>query len=397
MFGKQGITFMIFFLSAKMLSPHDFGIYSYALTAVLLLTMMGDFGISTATAKYVAEYNLGKNGKVNAVLFNTTIMIIVLAGGATALMLTFGRLYFGEIYVYVLYLIPLAFLVPLTSLYDGIYRGLKRFRKLALISLGAGLISIFFSYISIRVYGLEGALVAQNAIFLLLLIGLSLGYKGNSLVIDTDIMKTIGKFSLMIGLATTSYFLFSRVAVFVLGKSGYLLEIATYEVLSKLVGLAFLPFAILASVLVPNIAEYYSIGEYGKIYTKFIRYTLVSALCAGLIGLLSYFVYPLIIDFLLPNYRGEIFAMMLVPVLLSQTALIYSSLTNNLIILSPLYARRDMFLKGVLALLNIPACIYLLNKIGYVGPIYATTVITIIGIVYLQGSFFFYIRSKAGL
>src|SRR3989344_477957 len=57
-FAKQGITFLIFILSAKLLTPYDFGIYNYLLAIMFFLIMFGDFGISTATSKYVADFNI---------------------------------------------------------------------------------------------------------------------------------------------------------------------------------------------------------------------------------------------------------------------------------------------------------------------------------------------------
>ena len=56
-FGKQGITFLIFILCAKLLTPYDFGLYNYALAIIFFFIIFGDFGISAATSKYVAEYN----------------------------------------------------------------------------------------------------------------------------------------------------------------------------------------------------------------------------------------------------------------------------------------------------------------------------------------------------
>src|SRR3989344_8344395 len=74
--GQNGITFLIFILCAKLLSPYDFGIYNYALAIIFFLIIFGDFGISTATSKYVAEYNITDKEKLKAVLFNSGIIIL---------------------------------------------------------------------------------------------------------------------------------------------------------------------------------------------------------------------------------------------------------------------------------------------------------------------------------
>jgi len=132
-FGKQGITFLIFILCAKLLSPYEFGIYNYVLAIIFFLIIFGDFGISTATSKYVAEYNVTDKKKLKSVLFNSGIIILGLTLLITLITITIGPWYLKEKYVYVLYLLPLIFLAPMTSLYDGIYRGLKRFKSLAII------------------------------------------------------------------------------------------------------------------------------------------------------------------------------------------------------------------------------------------------------------------------
>ena len=73
--GQQGITFLIFILCAKNLSTYEFGIYNYILAIVLFLVMFSDFGISTATSRYVAEYSVTDKDKLRAVLFNSMTMV----------------------------------------------------------------------------------------------------------------------------------------------------------------------------------------------------------------------------------------------------------------------------------------------------------------------------------
>jgi len=82
-FGKQGITFLIFILCAKLLTPYDFGIYNYVLAIIFFLIIFGDFGISTATSKYVAEYNVTDKQKLKFILFNSLIIIIGLGVGSS--------------------------------------------------------------------------------------------------------------------------------------------------------------------------------------------------------------------------------------------------------------------------------------------------------------------------
>jgi len=104
-FTKQGITFLIFILCAKLLSPYEFGIYNYVLAIIFFLIMFGDFGISTATSKYVAEYNVTNKNKLKSVLFNSALIILTLTILITIITLLFGRWYLQDKYLYVLYLL----------------------------------------------------------------------------------------------------------------------------------------------------------------------------------------------------------------------------------------------------------------------------------------------------
>src|SRR3989344_1876317 len=164
-FGKQGIIFLIFILCAKLLSPYGFGIYNYVLAIIFFLIIFGDFGISTATSKYVAEYNVTDKKKLKSVLFNSGIIILGLTLLITLITITIGPWYLKEKYVYVLYLLPLIFLAPMTSLYDGIYRGLKRFKQLAVLSIIVGILSVPFVFLLVKHYGLIGALISQNLFY----------------------------------------------------------------------------------------------------------------------------------------------------------------------------------------------------------------------------------------
>src|SRR3989344_1528138 len=274
-FGKQGLIFVIFILAAKLLVPYDFGIYNYILAIVFFLIMFGDFGISTATSKYVAEYNITDKNKLKSVLFNSGILILGLTIIISILTLIIGPLYLKEKYVYVLWLLPLIFLAPMTSLYDGIYRGLKRFKQLAIISLIVGFVSIFFVYFLIKAYGLTGALISQNLFYLLLLVSLGLGYKDFDFKINKRVMNEIGKYSFTYGLAIFGYYLFAKVDILILGYFGYINQIAIYELLNKIFLIFLTPFTILGQVLAPKFSELSTKREYPKILVKLRKYTLI--------------------------------------------------------------------------------------------------------------------------
>ena len=117
---KDGVTFVIFVLAAKLLSPYEFGVYNYVLAVIFFLILFGDFGISVAASKYVAEYQVTNPEKLKGVLFNAGLVILVLTILITTATLLYGPRILKDKHIYVLYILPVVFLAPMTSLYDGI-------------------------------------------------------------------------------------------------------------------------------------------------------------------------------------------------------------------------------------------------------------------------------------
>lgn len=296
--GKQGITFLIFFLCAKLLNQYDFGVYNYTLTIVFVLIMFGDFGISTATSKYVAEYNIFNKEKLRSILFNSSIIIFGLTILMSILTIVFGHYYFNDKFIYICYLLPLIFLAPMTSLYDGIYRGLKKFKQLAIISLSVGSVSIFFVYFLINSYGLLGALMSQNIFYLLLLIALGFGYKDFNFKLNKEVIRDISKYSFIIGSVSALYFLFTRVTTLILGHYSLFSAISYYELITKIILFILLPFNIFAQILGPKIILFkkeYAVSSLRKI-------TVTSLIIGLLLFIIVNTILPLIIKIFLPNY-----------------------------------------------------------------------------------------------
>ena len=149
------------------------------------------------------------------------------------------------------------FLAPMTSLYDGIYRGLKKFRQLALLSTGVSVISLGFIYFLIRNYGLTGALLSQNLFYLLLFLTLAFGYRDFLFRLKREILKSVGFYALIIGIIHVSAFLYTRVDILVLGAFDLMVEIGYYEIVNKVLMLMQLPFLVYAQVQAPDMVATY--------------------------------------------------------------------------------------------------------------------------------------------
>ncbi len=381
-FGKEGLTLFIFIICAKLLTPYDFGTYNYILAVIYFLVLFGDFGISTATSKYVAEYNATDKDKLKSVLFNTLIVIICLGTIIALLTVIFGSYFLKEKYVYVLYVIPMLYLAPISSLYDGIFRGLKRFRELAIISLFVGLISIVFVYLLISNYGLIGALISQSLFYLVLVMLLLFVYGNLYIQFDKQLMKTIFNYSLIIGISSISYFLYSRVDILVLGHYGYIEEIGYYELINKGFKLMFLPFGLLAQVVAPNITAYFSKKEYSKIRRKLNFYMKLIIPISVLIAILFYLIFPQIIKFILTEYYVEEMLIAIFILSFLVPTKIWGVFQTQSFIVATGFAKVIAITTLLGGILNIILDIIFINLIGFTGVFWVTLMIHSLNIIF---------------
>jgi len=388
-FGKQGITFLIFIICAKLLIPYDFGIYNYVLAIIFFLIIFGDFGISTATSKYVAEYNATDKKKLKLVLFNSGIIILGLTVIITILTLLFGKLFLGDKYVYVLYLLPLIFLAPMTSLYDGIYRGLKQFKKLAIISVFVGIISLSFVYLLIKSYGLVGALIAQNLFYLILFLALAFGYREFSFKWNKAVMKQIGSYSLVYGLAILGNYLFIRFGILILGYYNYIEELATYQLINQIFMVLLIPFTLLGQVVAPNFAVFSAKKQYKKIYSKAIKYTIYFTLIGIILGLLFYLILPSIFRVFFSNYFSkDYFNLTFLLCLIIYVANVWAATFDAGILIPTGYAKLMAKFYVFLGIFGSLLSIVLVNLFGYFGVVYAFTISSVLMVVGLRVIYF---------
>ena len=374
-FGKHGVTFLIFILCAKLLTPYDFGIYNYALAIIFFLIIFGDFGISSATSKYVAEYNTTNKEKLKYVLFNSGLVILILTVLVSILTILIGPLYFKERYVYILYLLPLVFLAPMTSLYDGIYRGLKQFKKLAIISLIVGIFSISFVYIFVKQYGLVGALISQNFFYAILLISLGFGYREFSFKLNKHIIKEIGKYSFIIGLGSIGYLFYTRIDVILLEHFNYIEEISYFELINKLIMAVGTLFFILGQVTAPNITRNIILKNYESVRKKYIKSIIFSFSCGLIISIILYLFIPYVIkSFLLEYYNNSLLNILRIIIFITPLTFV-SQFMSECFIVATGKARYNL-LTIPFGILNIFLTYLFIQFFGYIGAAYSLLIIT---------------------
>lgn len=391
---KQGMNIYIFFIVLNFSSQTDTGLYSYIASIALLLALLGDFGISTATSKFVAEYYLLDKEKLKTV-FASSLFISFLSSSIFSLILFIGNnLVLHLASIYILFLIILIFLIPITYLQDGILRGLKRFKSLSLVTLAIGAVWLVPVYFLIKYFGIVGALIGQTSFYLALAIALGLVYKEISFKINSKVLKDIVIYSFFCGVASMGYQLFARTDIIILGHFNYLKEIATYDLLNRFFVILTAPFAILAQIIAPDFTQLSVKKEFNNIYSELKKYSIATFLLACIMGIFSFICIPLFIRVFYPAYYDNILFKLL-PI----STLIFianaSTLTIDLGIIIPTgYAKIMTWLYLMLAMVNFIMSLSLLNVFGYIGPIYATLFTSISMIVVIRLIYFKKIKSN---
>lgn len=376
---KDGISFVIFILAAKFLNPYEFGVYNYVLAVIFFLILFGDFGISVAASKFVAEYQATNPEKLKYVLFNAGLVITVLTVLVTSVTLLIGPAFLQDKYLYVLTILPMMFLAPMTSLYDGIYRGLKKFQKLALLSTGVSVLSLGFIYFLIRQYGLTGALLAQNLFYLLLFLTLAYGYRDFLFQINRDILRSVGYYALIIGIIHVSAFLYTRVDILILGAFDMIVEIGYYEIVNKILMLMQLPFLVYAQVRAPDMVATYCREGSPVIMRKLTSYIVYGATLSLLLSILLALAIPWTLHRFLPEYDQPGVILILYIFLFLFIFQNVANLVGNTFIISTGHAHINMINIIAFGVLNLILDILLIRRYGYLGIAYAKLVVVILG------------------
>ncbi|HMO82815.1 MAG TPA: lipopolysaccharide biosynthesis protein [Candidatus Paceibacterota bacterium] len=376
--GKQGITFVSFILCANLLSPHEFGVYNYVFSIILVLILFGDFGISSATAKFVAEYQVTDQDLLKRVPFNALLILLATTSIAALILLVFGGQLLGENFHYVLYILPIIFFAPLTAVFDGIYMGLSRFKELAIISFFTGISTVLILYIAITSFGLVGALATQTFFYLALSILLMIRFGKFSLRYDGFLIRTIGHYSLIIGVAVIGFILFTRVDAIFLGYYGYIQEVGYFEIINKILIISMLPFGIVAQVIAPVITKYYSQNNITQVLSKFKRYLLFSVLASSVLTLIIFVSKDLIISRFFAEYYNDNLMWMFTLLLIAHFTQMITGVFSVGFVTATGHARFTMHFLLFFGILHLLLNFVLIELFGYMGIIYSVIITKVI-------------------
>jgi len=210
---------------------------------------------------------------------------------------------------------------------------------------------------------------------LLLFISLALGYREFNFKINKEVMREIGKYSLIVGIAGLGFFLFTRVNILILGYFGYITEIGYYELVNKIILILLIPSSILAQVIAPDITSLYYKKDKQKLISKYKKYMWFSLIIGVITALFTFFAFPILVKYFLINYNLEVIltSMNLLLVLLISQSM--SNLASVGFSTASGYAKLNMYFLLIFGVINVPLSIFLVKTYGFIGIIYSTLVI----------------------
>lgn len=371
-------TFGLFYISSLYLTPNDFGTYNYILAIAVIFAIFADFGISVAISKFTAENNEhGNKDHLKKLLFNGTFIVFFVNIIIFFILLAIGRYCFPEIekkYLYLLFSIIL--FISFSGIFDGILRGLKKFKEASLASFVSSLLSLIAGYYLIKYYSLSGALISKSLIYAINIIGQLIIYHSFIFKVDYRIIVKIIKYSIIIGTANLGYFLCTKVDVIILGNFGYLTEISSYEIINKIFQISFIPFMILGQVLAPFITVLFYKKKYKKLFRNFYAYLILIFSLGIIFSLVFYFISPWILDLLFKEYSNDTtISMIKYLITLLPINFVFLVISHGFIHASG-YARIFILPVIVMSITNIALDYIFIIKFGFFGVIYATLIVT---------------------
>lgn len=314
------IQFFIFFFLAKWLEQKEFGLYSLITAILTIFGIFTDFGISNSSTKFLAEnFAKGKGGNPKSIILVSVILSFGFLGVVCLIYIgsadIIGKIKQNEGLGSLLkFSTPLLFFMTLSVLLDGLFRGARNIKVLAIIEI----VSRFFQFISLIVfvgvfnYGLKGAIggITIGYIWLVVICFLFLFKKIYNPLKENLNLKSAFKSVFFYGLPniliSIAGFLYTKVDILILGYFRDASQVAKYNFA---VGIFYLPFYFLsayAAVLSPVITKEYTLNNSSSLQSIFTKSASISAylMLFASLGILL-FSGP-VIQFFFPKYESSV-------------------------------------------------------------------------------------------
>ena len=373
-FGREGTSFFAFIIVSNLLIPEELSLYTYVSSIALLIIRFCDFGISGSTSKYTAELKETDEKKIESLIGGMVSLLGLIVVFACVFVIVLGDTLFPEAEGFLLYLLPLLILSPFFYLYEGVLRGLRKFKLVAIVSFGTGILTLLLSYFLIAKFDLVGAFISQNIQYLLL-VGILFFYVGKiSFKFDKELIKNVLKYAFVIGLANVGLYLYTRADVILLGQGGFLEYVSYYEVSNKIFMIILLPSTILGTVVAPRITAKFAKNKFNgmikDLKTKVVGMFLLGFFCS----LIIYLFLPLIIKLVFSQYDFELVRQFIIILLILLPFRYVSSFLTTGYITSSGYARISAYPLLAWGVVNVLLGYFLIRRFGYIGVMYATLI-----------------------
>lgn len=299
---KQGFILLSSFIAAKLLSLPQYGEFSYLMTVFAVALMVSDFGLSTAITRFVAQ----QADKSYAVRVLRQSLLLACGFLVVASIGVFVGIFFGLIVLTYSNAVLLLFAVGcalVTTVYEGVLRGLQEYQQSAIATTVATLLALPLLWFGALYGGIQGALGAIIFYWVMCVIVLvytsRLGF--GDVTSERQLFRQILAYAVQFGIAAMSYFLFSRYIVFVLGSNNEWESLAVYDLLSKVMLLFTFPLSIYGQVLAPVFAKEPYLSDKKLVKQQLSRYTLILTAVSVIVTLL-FCIMAAFIPRILPDY-----------------------------------------------------------------------------------------------
>ena len=294
-------------VTARLLGPSNFGIYSILFSLQGVLLLFTTFGYPTVITKFVAEYNVKDPSRVNKIYFTSFFSLMILALVVSLFFFFSANFIACQIYhektlkSLIQLMSGVVFLMTLISLNNSVFQGFHKIKLLAQLNILNSVLNLLLMYLLISNFGLIGAPISGiivGVVFLwlssfMVLKSLNLKHWNFQLAWDKEFVQKILKLSFPLFLSSLVVLVALWAAKTYLARTVGIKEVGFYQIaesLNYVVG--YIPFAVSVPFL-PLVSEIDALGtsQLPLVTSKILRYTTLITLPIALtIGLMAKFI-----------------------------------------------------------------------------------------------------------
>lgn len=390
-FFKSIIPMFINFYGAKILLPIEFGSIVYGLTFLSVMNLLSNFGISTSVMKEAAELeSYDKLSLLNKIFPSTAVISL----SVTMLIILIAIVVLDNIPSYYYWSILYLLFNPLTAILDGLFVGTKEFKKISKSTIVASLVFLPISFFLIKFLREEGVIASYALFYTMLFIFYFASFPFKNGRFDKRLSKKIMKYAVIIGFGSVSFFLYSRIDIFILKEFGYVVAIGNYELVMRVFEIINIPVLLLAQVLAPNFVTLFTNEKYFKIKNKSLMISFSVFVLGVFVSLIMYFLIPFLIKSYYPLYNTKEF-IHIVNVLLLTIPLKFVGLFMTVAVLTPIgYAKLVSYSTFIFGIINVALDFIFIDYFGFIGVFYATFLVHSSNIALQSLIFYFNFKRK---